>query len=177
MDKETKDKFLKALMEENYEKVYIFISRKQNDKNFVEDVVQETFMEAYKKADLLVNHPNPMAWLYLTARNKMMKMTAKKKEICTLDIGRVNLLEDFKAGEVEYGEIELAAVIRDSVSETDYKMLCDYYVNGYSSTEIADKYGLEKSGVRMKISRLKNKLRGNIIAGWLFFVICIWALQ
>lgn len=176
MDKETKDKFLKALMEETYEKVYIFISRKERDRDFVEDVVQETFMEAYKKADLLMNHPNPMAWLYLTARNKMMKMRAKRKEICILDNGEVDLLEDLKAGEGEYGEIELATVIKDSVSETDYEMLCDYYVNGYSSTEIADKYGLEKSGVRMKISRLKRKLRGNIIAGWLLFVICIWGL-
>lgn len=165
MDKETKDKFLSELMKEHYEKLYIFVSRRQWNKNLAEDVVQETFLEAYRKADLLLEHPNQIGWLYITARNKMLKLLIEEEETYSLDKDEAVYLEDPKTGEVQYSDIELAAALKSSVGDKEYEMFRDYYVNKFTSAEIAKKYDLEESAVRMRMSRLKKKLRKNIMAG------------
>lgn len=159
MDKITKDKFLKELMEESYEKIYTFIDKKQTDKGFVEDVVQETFLEAYKKAELLMEHPNRLGWLYLTARNKMMKMRGRKKDFCFFESGEVVYIDSLCKEDEGYGEIELEEAIKTAASEEEYEMLREYHVYGYNSEEMADKYGMEHGNFRMKMTRLKKKLR------------------
>lgn len=159
MDKSAKDKFLKELMEAAYEKVYIFIDRRQTDKGFVEDVVQETFLEAYKKAEVLAEHPNPLGWLYLTARNKMLSLSGSKKDLCFFEDGEEAYLNRAKMNDAKYGEVELEESIKAVISEKDYQMLCDYYLNGYNSGELAGKYGVERGSLRMQVSRLKKKLR------------------
>lgn len=159
MDKETKDKFLKELMDATYEKIYTFIDRRQPDKDFVEDVVQETFLEAYRKVEILMDHPNQLGWLYITAKNKMLKLSSRKKDLCFFEEGETAYIERLKKEEEQYGEIELEEAIKATVGEEQYQMLRDYYLNGYSSEEMAEKYGMESGNVRMRVSRLKKKLR------------------
>lgn len=165
----TKEKFFHALMENAYEKVYMFISRGCGDKGLVEDVVQETFYEAYRKIDMLMEHPNVMGWLYTTAKHKRMKLGAKKNEFYF----PMEEHAPFHARETDgndYDEVELEETIKASVSKLEYEMLRDYYINGYTYTEVAKKYGLDKGVVRMRMTRLKKKLRNLIVAGWLIFV-------
>lgn len=162
MDRETKEKIFRELYEGTYRKLYTFLSRKQMNPDYVDDVVQETFLEAYNKIELLAEHPNPMGWLYLTAKNKMLKIMSEQKEICTLDDGPIEFVEDTRVGAAEYKDIEISETIRNSVSGEDYEMFRDYYVNGYTHTEVAEKYGLSESSVRMRMSRMKKKLKNNI---------------
>lgn len=175
MDKETKEKFFRELYDEAYGKLHTFLDRKQEDESNVEDVIQETFLEAYSKMDSLMDHPNRMGWLYITAKNKAMKMR-NRKEFCCLDDKPADFVEDVKSGTAEYRKVELSEVIKAYVSEEDYRMFCDYYVNGYSSMEIADKYGLSMGNFRMRMSRMKKKLRENIFAGVLVLALYIWNL-
>ena len=91
MNKEEKDRYFNELMEKAYDKIYIFASKGCSNREFAEDIVQETFLEAYRKADILIDHPNVMGWLYTTVKNKMMKMGSKREEHCLLD-------EAFKSG-------------------------------------------------------------------------------
>lgn len=39
------------------------------EKSYAEEIVQETFTEAYKKVEILQRHENPVGWLYVTTRN------------------------------------------------------------------------------------------------------------
>ena len=73
-----------------------------------------------------------------------------------------------------YEEVELAETIKSSISETEYEMLRDYYLNGYSSVEVADKYGLDRGGIRMRMTRIKKKLKEEFVFGWFFFWVCFW---
>jgi len=173
MDKETKDKYFNELMKKMYDKIYLFVGKGCRDRDFVEDVVQETFYEAYRKMDILMEHPNQIGWLYETAKNKKMKLGKKKDEFYLLEGEYGNLKEEKAEGE-EYGEVELAETIKASVSEKEYEMLRDYYLNGYSSVEVADKYGIDRGVIRMRMSRLKRKLKEDLVVGWLVFLACIW---
>lgn len=173
MDKETKDKFFNELMKKTYDRIYMFVGRGCKDRDFVEDVVQETYYEAYRKAEILMEHPNPMGWLYNTAKNKRLKLWDKKKDLCLSDEEHSDN-EVVDENEHGYEEIELAETIKASISEKEYNMLCDYYLNGYSSVEVAEKYGVDKGGIRMRMSRLRKKLKEDIVVGWLVFLACVW---
>lgn len=173
MDKETKDRFFDELMKKTYDKIYIFVGRGCKDREFVEDVVQETFYEAYRKAEILMEHPNQIGWLYNTAKNKRLKMWEKKKD---LYLAYQEYAKEEVADRIEHGyeEIELAETIKASVSEKEYDMLCDYYLNGYSSVEVAEKYGVDRGGIRMRMSRLRRRLKEDIVVGWCIFFVCVW---
>lgn len=175
MDKEAKDRYFNELMEKAYEKLCIFASKGCNDREFAEDIVQETFLEAYRKVDILIEHPNTMRWLYTTTKYKMMKMESKKEAYCPLDEGFNNLASGEGRGD-SYKEIELAETIKSAISEEEYEILRDYYVNGYSADEVAEKHGIDKGVIRMRISRLKKKLKKNVMLDWLIFLICIWGI-
>ena len=124
-----------------------------------------------------MDHENPMGWLYLTAKNKLMKLQSRKKSMYSLDDTKYFHFKAREIKEFKYGEIELAETIRNSVSEKEYEMLRDYYLNGYSSEEVAEKYGVDKGSIRMRMSRLKKRLREELIVGWLiFFVLCFRAV-
>lgn len=176
MDKETKDKFFNELMEMAYDKIFTFVSRGESDLEFAQDVVQETFYEAYRKIELLMEHPNQMGWLYSTAKNKKMKLGKRRGGIYQLNEECEDNLEAENSGEVEFGEIELAETIKASVSEREYEMLRDYYLNGYNSVEVADKYGIDRGTIRMRISRLKKKLKEHIVVGWFIFLFLAWVM-
>lgn len=173
MNKQEKDKFFNELMADAYDKVYTFVGRGCKDREFVEDVVQETFYEAYRKADILMEHPNQMGWLYNTAKNKRMKLWEKKRDFYLMDEEHGN---NDVADETEHGyeEVELAETMKSSISEKEYAMLRDYYLNGYSSVEVADKYGVDRGGIRMRMMRLKKKLKEDIVVGWFIFAVCVW---
>ncbi len=173
MDKETKDKKFNELMRKMYDKIYLFVGKNCSDREFVEDVVQETFYEAYRKMDILLEHPNQIGWLYETAKYKRMKLGKQRSDIQESEVEYDELKGD-KTGDEEYGEFELAETIKTSVSEKEYEMLRDYYLNGYSSVEVADKYGVDRGVIRMRMSRLKRKLKGDLVVGWLALVVCIW---
>lgn len=176
MDKETKDKFFNELMEKAYDKIFTFVSRGSSDMEFAQDVVQETFYEAYRKIDILMEHPNQMGWLYSTAKNKKMKLGKKRGDIYRLHEDYEENLETENNGEEDFGEVELAETIKKSVSEEEYQMLRDYYLNGYTSVEVADKYGIDRGAIRMRMSRLKKRLKENIVVGWVIFLFIAWIL-
>ena len=54
MNKQEKDKFFNELMADAYDKVYTFVGRGCKDREFVEDVVQETFYEAYRNIGIMI---------------------------------------------------------------------------------------------------------------------------
>lgn len=167
---EARQKFFDKLYGEMHRKLGYFIFRTCRDATFAEDVLQETFMEAYRNIDKLMEHPEPKAWLYVAARNKMMKMGKKKNELCPVDDEYLIV----KTEERDYKEVELAEVIKSVVGEEDYNMLCDYFLNGYSAAEVARKYNVKEGGIRMRMSRLKKKLKNEIPKNWILFVICMF---
>lgn len=167
MKSETEEKFINSLYIEMYPKLNNFVYRVSKDAAFTEDVVQETFWEACRKIDVVMAHGEPRAWLYITLKNKMMKMGKKRSSL--YPVGDEYFAA--RADEDVYKDIELAEAIRKYVGERDYNMLCDYFVNGYSSTEVAEKYNLDKGGIRMRISRLRKKLEKEIPKNWAIFLL------
>ncbi len=169
MRRKTKDEFIRELFDEMYENLCFYVFKRYRDRDFAEDVVQETFLEAYRHADKLMTHPQPKAWLYVTAKNLTMKFARRRGMLYPIEDDYLLVCRDDEG----YGEIELAESIKSSVGETEYNMFRDYYANGYSSEEVAKRYDANKGGIRMRMSRMKKKLENDIPKGWILFVFCI----
>lgn len=165
MTQDEKDKFYKELLMDMYQKLRRYVYNGCGDWEFAEDVVQETFLEAYRKLDIIVVHPKPIGWLHETAKRKMMKMGKKKDTLYPVD--DKYLIE--KVEEITYKDVELAETIKSIVTDEEYEMICDYFINGFTSAEVAVKYEISEKAVRMKMNRLKKKMKEKLL-GTFFFI-------
>ena len=72
--------FFEELYRSEYDNIKRYVRRMVTDDNGIEDIVQETFVEAYRKIAYLRTHPNIPGWLRVTAKNKIMKWEEKQKK-------------------------------------------------------------------------------------------------
>ena len=80
--------FFEQLYLQLYDGLYRFVARIAKDDGAAEDLVQETFTEAFSRIDTLMAHPNVTGWFYLTARNKTLNYLRRKyhQEMTDLDL-------------------------------------------------------------------------------------------
>ena len=92
--------------------VYNFIRYRILDKSLAQDVLQETFYLAYKKWDILKDHPNQTGWLLETARHKIQEFNRKIKKLeCETSLDDHDDHE-YVAAKDEYGKAELDMVLK-----------------------------------------------------------------
>ena len=70
------EQYFNQLYTESYPllKRYVFHKADQSE---AEDILQETYYQAYQNIQLLIEHPNPMGWLMLTCKNIINKQDRK----------------------------------------------------------------------------------------------------
>jgi RNA polymerase sigma-70 factor (ECF subfamily) len=148
------------LYEEHFSTVYKFIFRKIPNRQMAEDITQDVFYAAWKKGDDFLNHEEPKLWLMVTARNKIHELYRRMKrwtyEALEEDHPRMAVSDR----EYEGRELELTAL--DIVSEEEWNLIKDYYLEGITIKELAEKYGITENNMRVRLFRLKTKLRSEI---------------
>lgn len=140
-----------------------------------EDIVQDTFTRAFKSLSSLATPSSFEAWLYTIARNRAKSALAKRSS-------EDRTMADYAGGALDAVppfpeslalEVDLA-VVRDLIDrlpagpEKDTVQL--FYVDGQlSAREIADKLGVGKSAITMRLerfrARVKRELMLRVLAG------------
>lgn len=140
-----------------------------------EDIVQDTFTRAFKSLSSLATPSSFEAWLYTIARNRAKSALAKRSS-------EDRTMADYVGGVLDTVppfpeslmlEVDLA-VVRDLIErlppgpEKDTVHL--FYVEGQlSAREIADKLGVGKSAITMRLerfrARVKRELMLRVLAG------------
>lgn len=147
------------LYEKEADGLYSFVKKFGISKEMAEDIVQETFCAAIKRAEDLRNHPNPVGWLYVTVRYIMVSENRKsKKSEAFYSLSELeNQLYDTEA------ESFLASVeddrIRSALSKEEYKILELIYKQGYKGKEAAKKLGMNENTLRVQTLRIRRKLQ------------------
>lgn len=143
--------FFDNLYLENYKSLLNFAYRLTNEKNFSEEIVQDAFVEAYKKIEFLYHHENPVGWLYLAVRNiskaYLRELVALKRRI-------------------PFDDIQLAATDRQSdemlllndLTQNEADLIRKFYIYKFSLKELSQEYGISLSACKMRLKRAREKL-------------------
>ena len=150
--------FIRQLYEEEAERLYYFIWKTVEDIDLAQDVLQEIFCIAMRRAVELKEHPNPVAWLYLTAKYVILSECRKKRKR-DLNYCYEDMEEQIRD---PYAEAVLKSTEEDTIksilSESEYNIIDLVYNKGYKNREAAEELGIKESTLRVKLLRIRNKI-------------------
>lgn len=155
-----------------YERVYhdaYFITR---DKHLAQDVVQDTFVKAFKNLDSLQDRSRMGAWLSTIASRTAIDLIRKQKVWNGIPTEDVYLEKDKNnhSNPVET-EVEIKLMIKEvgdvlseiSIEHRDILLL--KYIHELKDKEIAVLLNLKEGTVKSRIFRAKKELRDILIVG------------
>jgi len=154
----TNSEFIRQLYLEEAGQLKKFIETLVFDKELAEDILQETFCTAIRRIDDLKRHPNPVGWLYTTAKYIVLaesrKRSKRDKDYCYEDME--TQIEDPQAELVMNSTEE--DMVQSVLSEKEYQIVDLVYNQGYKNWEAAEKLDIKESTLRVKLLRIRNKL-------------------
>jgi RNA polymerase sigma-70 factor (ECF subfamily) len=145
------------------------------DADEVEDVIQETYVRAFKALPRLKELGAFEAWLLSIARNRARTRTERKTHLRKLEEETPDPQPDSVPALPEALQLERdIAVVRQLISELpegeEKKTVQLFYLEGsLSAREIAEQLGVGKSAVTMRLerfrARIKRELLRRVLAG------------
>lgn len=127
------------------------------DKAVAEDIVQETFLRAWKSLDSLNDEKAAKAWLITILRRENARRF-ERKQFDTVDIDDVALADEQLSNETSIEHHELRGIMA-SLSEEYREPLMLQIVMGYSGDEIAEQLNLNKNTVMTRLFRARNQVK------------------
>lgn len=151
-----------ALVDELYQDVFRYAFWLTRNKSIAEDLVQETFLRAWRAFDSLQNEKAAKAWLFTILRRENARLYERYRPEL-VDIDDVSVAED-DTGEPDQRQkqVELhQAIMRLDKDYRDPLLL--QVIGGFSGKEIATILDLNNNTVMTRLFRARNKLK-NILA-------------
>ena len=134
-----------------------FIQSGIREEKAVEDILQDVFMEALRKYDVFSTHPKQIGWLYRTARYKIQEYI-RKNEYNQLVVSTQNEQEELGGHESGYFASEFNQTLKEVLSEEELQRFKRFFVWGYSVEELATREGISVNNMRVRLTRLKQKI-------------------
>lgn len=157
--------FFNQLYQENFWKLRRYALTCLNE-NQAEEIVQDTFLEATKKIDILVAHENPGGWLMDTLKNKIRNCQRKNQKelmlLVSLDPETILQIAAPRSTEdiVEQNESLSATsqIIKDSLSPDDLHILKRIIFDNASHKEVSDELQISVWASQKRLERIRVKL-------------------
>jgi len=156
-DMNAKQKRYESLVRALHADIYRYALWLIKDKAIAEDVVQETFLRAWKSLDSLKDEAAAKAWLITILRRENARRF-ERKQFDTVDIDDVSISDPVAHSEqtIEQGEIRKAI---SSLSDEYREPLAMQIIMGFSGDEIAEQLNLNKNTVMTRLFRARNQLK------------------
>lgn len=130
--------------------------------DFVDDILQEVYLEAFRHIQILRTHENHIGWLYKTAEYKILKFNKRYYENAAHETG---YSETETAGLFFTSEEPAAARFEEFqsiLSPEEYDLFLKKYRDGLPYQALAKITHTSVSGSRARLSRIKKKLRKHL---------------
>ena len=160
------------LVEDNYGQVYNLALRMLVDPQEAEDVLQETFLSAYKALPSFEGRSSLSTWLYRIASNASLMRLRRKQpdtisvdEPLTLDAGNSlprQLVDWSNLPEEELLSSESRQAMDEAVSELPEPLRIVFILRdlqGLSTAETGEVLGLSEGAVKTRLHRARLRLR------------------
>ncbi|MFW8589211.1 sigma-70 family RNA polymerase sigma factor [Glaciecola sp. 2405UD65-10] len=156
-DMNNKQTRYEALVKALHADIYRYAVWLIKDKSIAEDVVQETFLRAWKSLDSLKDEGAAKAWLITILRRENARRF-ERKQFDTVDIDDVSVEDPVAHSEENIHQREIRKAI-SSLSEEYREPLTLQIIMGFSGDEIAEQLGLNKNTVMTRLFRARNQLK------------------
>ena len=124
------------------------------------DLVQETYLRAWRALDSLKNEKAAKSWIFTILRREFARLFERKvPPISSLDDLDFDIEETKSIGPDDKMEID---IVRDAIMQLDKKYsepLMLQVVGGFSCDEIAQQLAISKSAVMTQLFRARSKLQ------------------
>lgn len=155
------NKFIADLYELEYKNLLIYARVVLGDSEIAQDVVQDTFHEAVRKADLLSNHPKPRAWLMEVLKHKIQHAKRERSNNAKMLVAlEVNYLDD--AVHLIDSKLELNQVVsrmQQCLDGEDFYIFRRYFFDNASHLQIAEELNITVWSSRKRLERIRKEVR------------------
>jgi RNA polymerase sigma-70 factor (ECF subfamily) len=156
-DMANKQKRYEALVLALHSDIFRYACWLVKNKTVAEDIVQETFLRAWKSLDSLKDEKAAKSWLITILRRENARRF-ERKQFDLVDIDDVSVMDERLSNEVEIEHKELRAIM-GSLSEEYREPLMLQIIFGYSGDEIAEQLNLNKNTVMTRLFRARNQVK------------------
>jgi RNA polymerase sigma factor (sigma-70 family) len=143
----------------------LLLSRSRGNREVAQDIMQETFLTAFKSLDRLKNPGHIEAWLITIAKNKLtdyFRKSARRKKYIETHGTETNMSPDV-AEELHLKEqVALLHMGMEKINPTYRRLLTMRCWEDMSVKEIAEKIGRTKKAVENMLFRAKESLKKEI---------------
>ncbi|MBS1878597.1 MAG: sigma-70 family RNA polymerase sigma factor [Actinobacteria bacterium] len=139
-----------------------FLAQIVASRQLADDLLQETFLAAWRDRARLDGLDDPEAWLFAIARNRALQALRRRRRG-----GSALRRLAFQRTEVEPDPVEATAVrdfIARNLDAEDRILVVLRYVHGFDANELGAITGRSPAAVRQQLSRVTRKLAGEIRA-------------
>lgn len=162
----------RCLVEQEQERLYRFVLKIVNDKDEAQNVVQETFAEAYRQIDKFRGDSKVSTWLFSIARHLAYGFLRKSKRHNYLGHDTIEHLhatqDDPETNSTKHVEqAERKAIVREAIEELPphYQRVVELRdLQERSTAETAEALGLTSVNVRVRLHRARKALRDHLCA-------------
>ena len=150
------------LMREYYRFVYTIVIRIVDNPHDAEEVVQDTFLNAYRGLTQLEDAVKFKSWLAEIARN-CARQWVRKRRINTVSLDEVGegVLQTQDSPDEQLARLEQRELIRrtmETLPQKDRDIARAFYLEGASYDELTSTHGLSDKAISFRLSRAKQQL-------------------
>ncbi len=147
------------LFEHYHLEIFTYLHRMMGDREWAQDLAQETFLSAYRARDQILGLHNPRSWLYRIATNLALNELKRRRRFAWLPWhgheerpASGNIAEE--VGRETLIEMALAAL------PPDYRAPLLLYAHyGFKIMEVAEALNLSEGAARMRLQRAREMFR------------------
>ncbi len=157
------------LVEKYQESIHALAWRKIHDFHYAEEIMQDTFLKAYKKLPTLKNHNQFAGWIHVMADRLCIDWVRKQKPVMqSLEDTRLEEIEESSythhlseqrvTEKTEYCQ-ELVQQLLEKLPENERTVITLYYLDEMSTKEICEFMGVSVNTITSRLQRARKRLQ------------------
>lgn len=157
-DMNSKQRKYDLLIDSHADDLFRYACWVTKDKNMAEEVIQETYLRAWKSLDKLRDPKASKSWLFTIFRREYARQFERKR----FDMQDVENLDNAAVSPREIDDSPEAFALRRALKklENEYREpLIMQVLGGYSCEEIAESMDISTSAVMTRLFRARKKMR------------------
>lgn len=156
------EQFIERLFCLEYNRLFVYAEACLVDQDFADVVVQDTFYEAVKNSDALLEHPNPAEWLVRTLRNKIRSCGRSMNRYLRRFLSRetaCGLPDREDAPENRINAASVFFIMEKELRPDDFYLLRRIALDRVSLRTVSRELGISVGACRNRLERIRKKLR------------------